>query len=194
MGNRYRDSRHEGHGGHERNRGPWQWLVLPAFRQIRVTARGTAEAHPERFRVSLFSLPLAGGVPGCGNDEHDPSGFDVPEHLSEPEIRGQHNHGFLFCVIRLIGVHLFRFRFFSGVVRREASPPFRPAGAGEPAARRRLPGVAVWAVVHVHVHGADVAHTRRRACEARARTTGYPPSPSVRPSDGLTARHRPRAT
>ena len=47
--------------------------------------RGTAEAHPERCRVSLFSLLL-------GNDEHNPSGFDVPEHFREPEVPGQENH------------------------------------------------------------------------------------------------------
>ena len=46
MGNRHRDGRLKGRGGRERNRRPWQWLVLPALRQIRVTARGTAEAHP----------------------------------------------------------------------------------------------------------------------------------------------------
>jgi hypothetical protein len=47
----------------------------------------------------------------------------VPEHFREPEVRGQHDHGFLFWVVRLIGVHLFRFRLFIGVVGRMASPP-----------------------------------------------------------------------
>jgi trehalose-6-phosphatase len=53
-----------------------------------------AEAHPERYRVGLFSLPLGGerGMLCCGDDEHDPSGFDVPEHFRELEVQGQENH------------------------------------------------------------------------------------------------------
>jgi len=40
-------------------------------------------------------LPLGGwrGALGCGDDEHDPAGFDVPEHFREPEVLGQENHG-----------------------------------------------------------------------------------------------------
>jgi hypothetical protein len=47
---------------------------------------------------------------------------------------GLDSHDFLFrfCVVRRIGVHLFRFRVFRGVVRREASPPFRTTRRGIP--------------------------------------------------------------
>jgi hypothetical protein len=102
-----------------------------------MTEGGTAEAHPERFRVSLFSLLLVGGVSRCGNEAHDLSGFNVPEHFREPEVRGQHDHGFLFCLIRLIGIHLFRFQIFSGVVGREASPPSELLGERSFAAEGR---------------------------------------------------------
>jgi hypothetical protein len=81
--------------------------------------------------VSLFSLLLGGlrGGLGCGNDEHDPSGLDVPEHFREPEFLGRDDNGWLSWVIRLIGVHLFRFRLLTGVGRREASPlPGHSAG------------------------------------------------------------------
>ena len=81
----YRDGRLKGHGGRERDRRPWQWLVLPAL------ARETAEAHPERCRVSLFLAVSRCGA-WCGNDAHNPSGFDVPEHFREPEVPGQENH------------------------------------------------------------------------------------------------------
>jgi hypothetical protein len=77
--------------------------------------------------VSLFSCrSVASGALCRENDAHDPSGFDVPEHFREPELVGLDSNDFLFCVIRRIGVHLFRFRLFTGIVRREASPPFRP--------------------------------------------------------------------
>jgi hypothetical protein len=79
---------------------------------------------PGKIPGEPLSLTLIGGVSRCGNDQHNPSGFDVPEHFREPEVLGLDNHRFLFCVIRLIGVHLFRFRLSAGVVRREASPPF----------------------------------------------------------------------
>lgn len=120
--------------------------------------RRTAEAHPVRFRVSLFPLLLFGGFPGCRDDAHDLSGFDVREHVCEPEFRGEHYHGFLFCVICLIGVHLSWLRFLRGVGRR-VSPPL---GAG----RVRLRCV----VVNVHVNGACVSHTRRREARSRSRS------------------------
>ena len=28
----------------------------------------------------------------CRNDEHNPSGFDVPEHFREPDVLGRENH------------------------------------------------------------------------------------------------------
>jgi hypothetical protein len=80
--------------------------------------------------VSLFLLLLlAGGIPGCGDKAHDLSGFDVPEHVSEPELCGEHNHRFLFCVLRLIGVHLFWFLVVRCVGFRWLSPPFGQPGA-----------------------------------------------------------------
>jgi len=57
------------------------------------------------------------------DDAYDLSGFYVPEHFGEPEFAGLDSHYFLFCIVCRIGVHLFRFRFFSGVAGREASPP-----------------------------------------------------------------------
>jgi hypothetical protein len=112
------------------------------------------EAHPVRFRVSLFSLLLVGGLRetlGCGNDEHDPSGFKVPEHFREPEILSRDNSGWLFWVIRLIGAHLFWFRLSTGVVRREVSPPSELLG-GHPSLR--LP---------VFLPVVNVAHPESRA-------------------------------
>lgn len=47
----------------------------------------------------------------------------MPEHITEPEISGQHDNDRPFCVIRPIGVHLFRFLLSTRAVRREASPP-----------------------------------------------------------------------
>jgi hypothetical protein len=38
---------------------------------------------------------LAGELRG-GNDEHDPSGFDMPEHFRKPEFPGLENNGRLF--------------------------------------------------------------------------------------------------
>lgn len=69
--------------------------MLPASGRL---AGGTAEAHPDRLRVSLFSFPLGGlrWVLWCGNNAHDPAGLDVPEHFREPEILGQDNHDGLF--------------------------------------------------------------------------------------------------
>ena len=72
----------------------------------------------------LSCRSAAGGALFWENDAHDPSGFDVPEHFREPEFMGLDSDDFLFCAIRLIGVHLFRFLLFAGIVRREASPPF----------------------------------------------------------------------
>jgi hypothetical protein len=113
--------------------------------------------------VGLFPLLSVGGVPGGRNDAYDPSGFDVSEHFREPEVRGQHNHSFLFRVSRLIGVHLFWFGLFSGAVRRAASPP---AGVG----RGWLRGV----VVNVHVHGGCVP-IRVGARSVHVHTGDYPP-------------------
>jgi hypothetical protein len=44
--------------------------------------------------VSLFPLLLGGerGTLCCEDDEHDLSGFDVPEHFREPEILSQENN------------------------------------------------------------------------------------------------------
>ena len=63
------------------------------------------------------------GDVGRGNDEYDLSGFNVPEYFRETEFIRENNHGWLFGVIRLMGVHLFPFRLFTGVVGRRASPP-----------------------------------------------------------------------
>ena len=84
---------------------------------------GMAEAHPGRFRVSLFLCrSVARGSLFREDYAHYLSGFDVPEHFREPEFLGPDSHDFLFCLVRLIGVHLFRLRLSTGVVRREASP------------------------------------------------------------------------
>lgn len=63
-------------------------------REALIPFTGRAEAHPERCRVSLSSLLLGGerGTLCCGDDEHNLSGFDVPEHFREPEVPGQENH------------------------------------------------------------------------------------------------------
>jgi hypothetical protein len=74
-------------------------------------------------RASFIFCLVASGSLFRENDAHDFSGFDVPEYFGEPEFMGLDSDDFLFCVICRIGVHLFRFRFFSGVVRRVASPP-----------------------------------------------------------------------
>ena len=103
-----------------------------------------AEARPEKFRVSLFSLRLFGSVE-CGNDEHDLSGFKVPENFREAEFVGVDNDGWLFWFVRLMGVHLFWFGFPAGVARRAASPPLAGrGGAGSrllPATHRGRGGV-----------------------------------------------------
>jgi hypothetical protein len=80
--------------------------------------------------VTLYSLALGGqwGGLGCGDDEDCLAGFDVPEHFGEPEVLGVDDHGWLFWVVRLIGVHLFRSWLLAGVVGRGASLPSEPLG------------------------------------------------------------------
>ena len=86
------------------------------------------------FRVSLFPLLSVGGFAWRGNDEHDLSGFYVPENFREPEFLRPDNYGFLFFAIRLIGVHLFWVFVFGRVRFRRLSPP-----SGWPGDRREVP-------------------------------------------------------
>jgi hypothetical protein len=77
---------------------------------LTIQGSDTGDTLPERLGVSWHRWPTAdesaprpsgqsrGGLPcfdsvlargvGCRNDEHNPSGFDVPEHFREPEVLG----------------------------------------------------------------------------------------------------------
>ena len=71
-----------------------------------------------------------------------------------------YNCDFFSWVIRLMGVHFFRLRLFTRIARCGITSP-KPAGGFVSATRGPV-------IVHVHVHGAHVAYTRRR--EARGQT------------------------
>jgi hypothetical protein len=137
--------------------------------------------------VSLFSFrSVARGAWCWENDADDPSGFDVPEYFGKPEFVGLDSDDFLFCVIRRIGVHLFRFLQFTGIVCREASPPSEPLG--------EHPGLD-YAVCSSHrsSHGTCTCVTCRRAREPWDGTIGG----TITHGEGslvVCARQRPRLT
>jgi hypothetical protein len=93
----------------------------------------------------------------------------VPEHFREPEFMSLDSHDFLFCLIRLIGVHLFRFRLFTGIVRREASPPSEPLGGRSFSAEAGLRSVLVSSFVPWDVW----TRLRADARESRDGTIGW---------------------
>lgn len=92
-------------------------------------ARPGRDARGEPLLLSSW----LGGWRGlsCRNDTDNSSGFDVAEHFRESEVLSQDDHDFFllfsFGAVRRIGVHLFRFRLFGGLVCRGSSPPFASA-------------------------------------------------------------------